>query len=153
MYYLFVHDDATTDLVAIRETDKQTAASILIQLQELKSNQDLMDRLTQHNYGADETADFHVSRFVEQWNQGKNLWRLKYWNLGFETKHYRIVYAFIPLGQVIHVFLLAHVLQLGKHSIQLDRLSKNPELQVHIGMVPLSYPETHYVQWIEEVLH
>lgn len=103
MYYLFVHDDATTDLVAIRETDKQTAASILIQLQELKSNQDLMDRLTQHNYGADETADFHVSRFVEQWNQGKNLWRLKYWNLGFETKHYRIVYAFIPSKHHYHV--------------------------------------------------
>ncbi len=103
MYYLFVHDDAKTDLVAIRETDKQTAASILIQLQELKSNQDLMDRLTQHNYGADETADFHVSRFVEQWNQGKNLWRLKYWNLGFKTKQYRIVYAFIPSKHHYHV--------------------------------------------------
>jgi len=103
VYYLFIHDDAKADLVDIRAVDMSTAARLLVLLQELRSNQDLMDRLTQHDYGAYGTEDFHVTKWLEQWNQEKNLWRLKYWELETGKHKYRIVYAFIPSKHHYHV--------------------------------------------------
>lgn len=34
--------------------------------------------------------------FVEQSDQGRNLWRLKSWELWEDNRHYRVVYAFVP---------------------------------------------------------
>ena len=103
MYYLFIHDDAKADLLAIREMDKPTAARFLVLLQELRNSQDLMDRLTQHDYGAYGTEDFHVTKWFEQWNKGNDLWRLKYWELEHGEQRYRVVYAFIPSLHHYHV--------------------------------------------------
>lgn len=93
---LFIHEDAVADLRALRRTELQAAARIAALLAELKGNPDLLDRLTQHDYGAYHSADFHVSKWQAQWRQGRDLWRLKMWDLEDQGLRYRIVYAFIP---------------------------------------------------------
>lgn len=79
---------------------------IMALLQELQADEDLLDRLTQHDYGHSGTADFHVSKWLEQWNKGKDLWRLKIWDLEDKGLHYRIVYAFMPRKQHYHVLAI-----------------------------------------------
>jgi len=94
--HLFVHTDAEDDLEALWDEAPDAAARITVLLQELEGNQDLLDRLTQHDFGAYRAADFHVSKWVEQWRKGKDLWRLKVWDLEEKGVKYRIVYAFVP---------------------------------------------------------
>ena len=46
---------------------------IAIVLEEPEGNPDLLDRLTQHDYGAHHSGDFHVSKWHEQWRKGRGL--------------------------------------------------------------------------------
>lgn len=79
MIALFVHDDASADLEGLWESDPRAAARIAVLLEELEGDLDLLDRLTQHDYGVHHSADFHVSKWFEHWNRGRDLWRLKVW--------------------------------------------------------------------------
>ena len=103
---LFVHDDATADLEDLGDTEPRAAARIIALLQELQTDEDLLDRLTQHDYGYSGTADFRVSKWLAQWNRGKDLWRLKIWDLEDKGLRYRIVYAFLPGKQQYHVLAI-----------------------------------------------
>ncbi|OAI06753.1 hypothetical protein [Methylomonas methanica] len=103
MATLFIHEDAEDDLEEIWSKDIEAAARVTVLLEELKGNDDLLDRLTQHDFGSYGTADFHVSKWIEQWNKGNNLWRLKIWDLEDNDVKYRIVYAFIPAKKRYHV--------------------------------------------------
>jgi len=104
---LFVHDDATADLEALWETEPQAAARIADLLEQLEGDSDLLDRLTQHDYGAYHSADFHVSKWQEHWRKGRDLWRLKVWDLEDKGLRYRVVYAFKPREQHYHVLAIA----------------------------------------------
>ena len=96
MLSLCVHDDAVADLEALWESEPRAAARIVALLEELDGNKDLLDRLTQHHYGVRSRADFNVSKWLEHWNRGRDLWRLKIWDLEDKGLKYRIIYAFIP---------------------------------------------------------
>ena len=104
---LFIHDDAIADLKTLRQTEPKAAAMIVALLEALKGDPNLLDRLTQHDYGAYHSADFHVSKWQEQWRQGRDLWRLKVWNLEDQGLRYRVVYAFMPQKQRYHVLAIA----------------------------------------------
>jgi hypothetical protein len=106
LFSLFVHNDAEADLLALRESEPQAAGRILALLEQLEADPDLLDRLTQHNYGAYGSADFHVSKWHEQWRKGRDLWRLKVWDLEEKGLRYRIVYAFVPGKQHYHVLAI-----------------------------------------------
>ena len=103
MSRLFLHENAESDLEDLWDQAPQAAARITVLLEELEGNQDLLDRLSQHDFGASRLADFHVSKWVEQWKRGKNVWRLKVWDLENEGMRYRIVYAFVPGKGHYHV--------------------------------------------------
>ena len=108
MFRLFVHNDAEDDLEALGESEPDAAARILVLLEELEVNQDLLDRLTQHDFGKDRWGDeFHVSKWVEQWRKGNDIWRLKIWDLENKGLQYRIIYAFIPHKRHYHVLAIA----------------------------------------------
>lgn len=77
MIALFVHDDAQTDLEGLWKEEPQATGRILALLGQLEDDPDLLDRLTQHDYGAHRSADFHVSKWQEHWRTGRDLWRLK----------------------------------------------------------------------------
>lgn len=106
MIALFVHDDAAGDLLDLRGSEPQAAGQILALLEQLEGDPDLLDRLTQHNFGAYGSADFHVSRWQAQWRQ-RNLWRLKLWDLEDKGIRYRIIYAFEPRRQHYHILAIA----------------------------------------------
>lgn len=106
MIALFVHDDAKSDLLAIREENPEVAGKILALLEQLEADADLLDRLTQHDFGAYHSADFHVTKWQNQWRKGRDLWRLKVWDLEDSGVRYRIVYAFKPQEQHYHVLAI-----------------------------------------------
>lgn len=106
MIALFVHDDAKAVLLALRETEPQAAGRILALLEQLEGDPGLLDRLTQHDYGAYGSAVFHVSKWQEQWRKGRDLWRLKVWDLEENGLRHRIVYAFVPSKQHYHVLAI-----------------------------------------------
>ncbi|WP_089729869.1 hypothetical protein [Candidatus Thiosymbion oneisti] len=107
MIALFVHDDAEADLEALWKEEPQAAARILALLAQLEGDPDLLDRLTQHDYGAHRSADFHVSKWQAHWRKGQDLWRLKLWDLEAKGLRYRVVYAFEPRRQHYHVLAIA----------------------------------------------
>lgn len=107
MYRLFIHDDARADFDQLWEQEPHTAATIAAVLKECADSQDLLDRLTQHGYGEDGTTDFRVTKYLEHWNRGDNLWSLKIWGLERAGVQYRIIYAFMP-GK-LHYYVLAIV--------------------------------------------
>lgn len=107
MIALFVHNDAEADLEALWEEEPEAAARIVVLLGELEGNPDLLDRLTQHDYGSYHLADFHVSKWLELWNKGKDLWRLKVWDLEDKGLRYRLIYAFEPKRQAYHLLAIA----------------------------------------------
>ena len=96
MPHLLIHRDAADDLLALRVVDERSAGRIVALLETLKGDPDLLDRLTQHEYGRGREAKIHVSKWVGQWNKGRNLWRLKIWDLEDKGVRQRIVYAFEP---------------------------------------------------------
>jgi hypothetical protein len=102
-----MHDDASADLDDLWEREPQAAARIAALLEELEGNHDLLDRLTQHDYGAYQSADFHVSKWQEQWRKGRDLWRLKVWELEENGLQYRVVYAFMPKKHHYHILAIA----------------------------------------------
>jgi len=103
LFSLFIHDDAEYDLEKLWEEAPVAAARITVLLEELEGNQDLLDRLTQHDFGGYHTADFHVSKWIEQWKKGNDLWRLKVWSLEDQGLQHRVVYAFVPQKSRYHV--------------------------------------------------
>ena len=95
MYKISLHDDAKADLQTILDSDAVSARRIAAVLQEIEGNQDLLDCLTQHEYGRNHTAPFNVSKWLEFWKKNQDIWRLKIWDLEDKGLRYRIVYAYI----------------------------------------------------------
>lgn len=112
MYKLRVHEDADADLEEIANGDPDAAAFLVIFLEELEGDQDLLDRLTQDHYNVkrgrpvDWVANFNVKVWIEQRDDGRNLWRLQSWDI--EASEYRVVYAFKPLVRTYVVLGVFH---------------------------------------------
>jgi hypothetical protein len=105
MRKLFLHEDAEADLDELWNSEPRVAAKIEVFLEELRGSQDLLDRITQHDFGTSPRHHpFHVSMWQQQQRLGRNLWRLKLWELEANGKKYRLIYAFIPLKQ--HHYIL-----------------------------------------------
>lgn len=104
-YSIEIHDDAWADLEALWADPRteEAAAAIDVLLQEIECDQDLLDALTAHDYGANKTKRFHVSKWVEYWRNGANIWRLKIWELEKVRLNYRIIYAYEIKEQKYHV--------------------------------------------------
>lgn len=96
MYRLIIHDDAKDDLQRLREISTEAAVRIVLMLQEIQGDQDLLDRLSQDNYGHPGFSSFNVCGWKSQWHNNQNLWRLKAWDLEKAGLKYRIIYEFIP---------------------------------------------------------
>jgi len=93
---IVLHRGARADLETLWDEDPDAAGAIYALLQEIKGNQALLDALTTHDFGAQGTKRFHVSEWTAQQRKGRNLWRLKVWELDEQGIRYRVVYAFDP---------------------------------------------------------
>src|ERR1700694_2750791 len=103
MYRLVIHDDANADLDQLWIDNPLAAALVLATLQECQADQRLLDSLLVHDYGKDRSEEIHVSKWLQLYRQGKDLWRLKVWELEDQGVMYRIIYAYIPGKRVFHV--------------------------------------------------
>lgn len=105
MRKLILHTDALADLDHLWEIDPDSAAELEALLDEVRGSQDLMDRLTQHDFGAVPTRRnfFNTKMWVDQQKQDNNLWRIKFWELEELGIQYRIIYAFFPVSKQHHV--------------------------------------------------
>ena len=109
MFFLHIHDHATDDLKNIHRKDRDVALRLAALIEQIRNDQDLLDRLTQDNYGQHQSADFHVIQWYAQQHKHKyrNLWRIKDWDLYNQGIQYRIVYAFIPMD-TYHILAIVH---------------------------------------------
>lgn len=108
MRYVELHDDAKEDLKSIRCIDSVNAARLVALLQELNTDEDLRDRLLDRN--SDEDDRIHIMRWVEQFNKGKNLYRIKVWDEQIERyMPYRVIYAYLPHDPIFNYVVLAIV--------------------------------------------
>lgn len=103
MYSLVVHADAKADLEEIWEAAPRAAARINVVLEEIESNQGLLDSLTDQDFGAYGLKEFHVSKISMFWHTGLDLWRFKIWDLEEQKLRYRVVYAYESRRQRYYV--------------------------------------------------
>ena len=99
MLKLSTHPDAQGDIEGLWATAPKAAARILALIEQLKADPRLLDVLTIHNFGADRTEAIAVSKVVSQWSgtgrrDGRDLWRLKLWDLERQQLPYRVIYAY-----------------------------------------------------------
>jgi hypothetical protein len=93
VFQLLIARDARRDLDRFWESDPDCAFVLENMLEQIAADQRLLDALTIRDFGAHRTAAFHVNQWVEQQRVGRNLWRLKHWDLEGQGKRHRVVYA------------------------------------------------------------
>lgn len=96
VYRLAIHMAARADLDAIGDSDPESAGVLEATMEQIGKDQRLLESLTIKEFGAHGTEAFHVDRWSEQQRQGRNLWRLKVWELEHQRRPYRVVYALDP---------------------------------------------------------
>jgi hypothetical protein len=95
-YSLVLHPAALADLDALWDEDPRSAALLTATLEQIKVDARLLESLTIRDFGAHGSELFHVDQWIEQQRDGRNLWRLKHWELEGEGRRYRVVYALDP---------------------------------------------------------
>ena len=105
---LLIHRDAQDDLAQLAQSERQLAARLIALLQELQADREILDMLTVHDFGACGREPFHVSRWLELWHVGKDIWRLKFWELEHQGLPYRVVYALKRGTGDHHVLAVVH---------------------------------------------
>lgn len=88
-------------------SDRFAAGKIAALLQQAKHDPKLIDSLLDHDFGAEHSAAYHVSKWLEFWKVGYNIWRLKVW-LEKGSLRYRIVYAYEPRSLQYYVLAIVH---------------------------------------------
>lgn len=105
---LSLHPDAADDLRGLMVIDQAQAGKIAAFLQQAKNDPKIIATLLDHDFGETRREPYHVSKWLEFWNTGFNLWRVKLWSFPKGSLSYRIVYAYQPSTQHYHVLAIVH---------------------------------------------
>lgn len=105
---LSLHADAANDLRALMVSDPDAAGKILAFLEQAKRDPKIIASLLDHDFGDTRRELYHVSKWLEYWNTGFNLWRVKLWTFPKGSLRYRVVYAYQPSTQHYHVLAIVH---------------------------------------------
>ena len=105
---LTIHPDAADDIRQLMANDQFAAGRIVALLQQAKVDPKIMGSLLDHDFGAGQTATYHVSKWLEFWNVGYNIWRLKIWTVPKGSLRYRIVYAYEPRSLKYYILAIVH---------------------------------------------
>jgi hypothetical protein len=104
-FQLLIAPAARLDLDGLWKSDPASAGVLEALLQQIAASQRLLDALTIRDFGAYELEAFHVETWIAQQRLGRNLWRLKHWELEGRGKRYRVVYTLDP--RVSRYYVLA----------------------------------------------
>lgn len=88
--------------------DRVAGGKVAALLQQAKRDPKIIDSLLDHDFGADHSAPYHVSKWFAFWNLGYNIWRLKIWTEPKGSLPYRIVYAYEPQSLQYYVLAIVH---------------------------------------------
>ena len=105
---LTIHPDAADDIRQLMLNDRFAAGKVVALLQQAKHDPKIIASLLDHDFGADHTTAYHVSKWYEFWNAGLNIWRLKIWLEPKGSLRYRIVYAYEPKSLQYYVLAVVH---------------------------------------------
>lgn len=105
---LSLHPDAADDLRKLMISDSASGGKIAAFLQQAKNDPKIIATLLDHDFGDNRRNPYHVSKWLEFWNTGYNLWRVKLWVFPKGSLSYRIVYAYQPSTQHYHVLAIVH---------------------------------------------
>lgn len=105
---LTIHPDAADDLRKLMLSDRFAAGKVIALLEQAKRDSKIIDSLLDHDFGADHSAAYHVSKWYEFWNVGFNIWRLKIWIEPNSSLRHRIVYAYEPASLRYYVLAVVH---------------------------------------------
>jgi hypothetical protein len=108
VYRLGIHQSAQADLAAIGREDPDTENDIYALLQEIKGSPRLLESLSIRDFGALRDERFSVDAWAAQQRDGRNLWRLKFWELEGLKIRYRILYALDPRTSLYTVLAVLH---------------------------------------------
>lgn len=92
---LKLHKDVELDLAGIKANDADAYAKILALIRQLRADINLHTKLTDHGFGQNKLEAISVSKWLNVWKQGKDLWRLKFWELEQQQLQYRIIYLYL----------------------------------------------------------
>jgi len=99
-----VHGDAVADLNALRPRHPGLVRRILVTLEEIQDDPSLLEGLLQHGFGeGDDNEPIGIKKWLRHWNTGRDLWRLKIWQLENAGVSYRIIYGYRKSDQTFHV--------------------------------------------------
>lgn len=95
MQVVEIHPNAADDIRQIAKIDRVSAAKVTAVLSQMGADGEFQDRLLDHQ---SKDNGVEVQRWLAQFNQGNNLYRLKVWYPvdGFPLR-YRIIYGYLPI--------------------------------------------------------
>ncbi|MEF8720202.1 MAG: hypothetical protein V5B35_11130 [Candidatus Accumulibacter necessarius] len=105
---LSLHPDAAQDLRDLMVADPGPAGKIAAFLEQAKRDPKIIDSLLDHEFGKDRSESYNVSKWLEFWKTGFNLWRLKFWTCPKGSLKYRVVYAYQPSSRHYHILAIVH---------------------------------------------
>lgn len=105
---LSLHPGAADDLRDLMAADPDAAGKMAAFLQQAKHDPRIIDSLLDHDFGANRSETYHVSKWFAFWNTGYNLWRLKFWTFPKGSLEYRVIYAYQPSTCHYHVLAIVH---------------------------------------------
>jgi mRNA-degrading endonuclease RelE of RelBE toxin-antitoxin system len=108
VHRLEVHEHARDDLERLRALYPKVVARVLVKLQEIKGDPIQLAALLEHGFGRNRDEEIDVKKWLEFWRRGKDIWRLKFWELEDVGLKYRVVYAYVPDELTFYVLAVVH---------------------------------------------
>lgn len=109
MFKLALHPSAKDiDIAGLWATEPIVAAKIVAMLELIRDDQSLLSSLTDNDFGRDQTAEIHVSKWQAFWTKNIDLWRFKIWDLEKVGLQYRVIYFYHVREHCYYVLAIVH---------------------------------------------
>lgn len=108
MTKFIVEPSADGDIDELFDTDEDTAATILVVLDELMARPNLRDRLFRHGYRNVENPTFDVEQISRFFRRDYVIYRIKIWDEDGSLLPYRALYAYDGRTETYHVLGIFH---------------------------------------------
>jgi len=106
---IHIHDDATDDLLGIKEDCSEDFFKLLAFLEQLKNDSTLMDGLLDHGFGEDKEQTVSVKKWFSILHTERfPVWRLRAWELEAEGLKYRIIYLYYWPNKEFIILAIVH---------------------------------------------
>lgn len=89
------YKDVKLDLKTVELNDPKAYPAILALMRQMMADPKLAEHLLNHGHGDKRTAPENAQKWLSEWKRGKDLWRLKFWDLEDQKFLYRFLYVYL----------------------------------------------------------